>query len=330
MEKRAAADRNHILFQVFALAVGSVLLGVKFTAFRITGSNAILSDALESIINVIAGAFALYSLILAAKPRDHDHPYGHGKIEFISAGLEGTLIAMAGAGIIYQSIHDLLQPEYVLTSLDIGLYLTAGAGAVNYALGFGTEWFGKKHRSATMAASGKHLKSDGYTSLGLVIGLVVVLVTGIYWLDAVIAIGFGAFIAWTGFREIRKSLAGIMDEADFGIINEIIDELESARNANWIDLHNLRVIRFGKLVHVDCHVTMPYYLTVQEAHDEVDRIERVISAKHPQGLEMFIHSDPCIPSSCRICTKEDCPVRQHSFEKRIEWRADVVVRNRKH
>jgi len=323
-------DNRHIRFQQLVLAIGVLLLLVKFTAFNITGANAILSDALESIINVVAGSFALYSLVLAAKPRDRDHPYGHGKIEFVSAGLEGTLILLAGGAIIYQSVHDLLQPEYALTSLDIGLYLTAGAGAVNFALGAGTEWFGKKYRSVTMIASGKHLKSDGYTSLGLIIGLTVVLITGIHWLDAVIAIAFGVFISWTGFREMRKSLAGIMDEADFGIINEIIAELETARNANWIDLHNLRVIRFGKVVHVDCHVTMPYYLTVQEAHDEVDRIEKTIAAQHPQGLEMFIHSDPCIPSSCRICIKEDCPVRQHPFEQRMEWRLDNVTMNSKH
>jgi len=307
-----AEDRRHIRFQVFAIAVGTVLLVVKFTAFRITGSNAILSDALESIINVAAGSFALFSLLLAAKPRDREHPYGHGKIEFISAGFEGTLILLAGGAIIYRSVSDLLGEGYELASLDTGLYLTAAAGAVNYALGHGTEWYGHRYRSATMVASGKHLKSDAF------------------WLDAVIAIGFGLFIGWTGFREIRKSLAGIMDEADFGLIDELIAELEASRNANWIDLHNFRVIKFGKVVHVDCHVTMPHYFTVQQAHDEIDRMEQVIGAKHPMGLEMFIHSDPCVPTSCRICTKTDCPVRQHPFEKRIEWRADVVVRNRKH
>lgn len=330
MERHTVTDRNHIRFQVFALAVGTLLLAVKFIAFRITGSNAILSDALESIINVAAGSFALFSLILAAKPRDREHPYGHGKIEFVSAGFEGSLILLAGVAIIYQSVSDLLGGSYELTSLDIGLYLTAAAGAVNFALGWGTEWYGNRYRSATMVASGKHLKSDAYTSLGLIIGLAVVLLTEIFWLDALIAIGFGLFIGWTGFREIRKSLAGIMDEADFGLIDELIAELESNRNANWIDLHNFRVIKFGKVVHVDCHVTMPYYLTVQQAHDEIDLMERTIAAKHPLGLEMFIHSDPCVPTSCRICTKTDCPVRQHPFANRVEWRADVVVKNRKH
>lgn len=323
-------DNRHIRFQILAISLGVVLLSIKFAAFHITGSNAILSDALESIINVAAGSFALFSLLLAAKPRDREHPYGHGKIEFISAGFEGTLILLAGAAIVYKAVHDLLLPSYQLASLDLGLYLTAAAGAVNYALGWGTERYGNRYRSPTMVASGKHLKSDAYSSLGLIIGLAVVMLTEVFWLDAVIAIGFGIFIGWTGFREIRKSLAGIMDEADFELIDELIAELESSRNANWIDLHNFRVIKFGKVVHVDCHVTMPHYLTVRDAHDEIDRMEQVIAAKHPLGLEMFIHSDPCVPTSCRICTKTDCPVRQHPFEKRIEWRADVVVKNRKH
>jgi cation diffusion facilitator family transporter len=325
-----ASDNRHIRFQAFALGMGALLMGVKFAAFGITGSNAILSDALESIINVIAGAFALYSLILAAKPRDHDHPYGHGKIEFLSAGLEGTLIVLAGGAIVYQSVHDLLQPSYAIESLDIGIYLTAGAGAVNYLLGWATERYGLKYLSVTMIASGKHLKSDGYTSLGLVAGLVVVMLTGILWLDAFIAIGFGGFIAWTGFREIRKSLAGIMDEADFSVIEGIIDELEDCRNPNWIDLHNLRVIKFGKLVHVDCHVTMPHYLTVQQAHDEIDLIEKTVALKHPEGLEMFVHADPCLPSSCRVCIKDDCPVRVHPFEQRVDWSLSNVTLNRKH
>lgn len=309
--------------------MGVVLLGIKFGAFHVTGSNAILSDALESIINVVAGAFALYSIVLAAKPRDPDHPYGHGKIEFISAGIEGTLILLAGAAIIARSVHSLFNPV-ALESLNIGLVLTALAGAINYALGWGTEWYGGKYKSVTMTASGKHLKSDAYSSAGLVLGLVVVMLTDILWLDAAIAIAFGLLIGWTGLRELRKSLAGIMDEADFDIIEGIITEMSAARNANWIDLHNLRVIKFGKLIHVDCHVTMPYYFTVQQAHDEVDRIEHTIRAKHPEGLEMFIHSDPCIPTSCRICTVADCPVRQHPFEERLEWKLDNVIVNKKH
>ena len=304
-------------------------MGVKFIAFRATGSNAILSDAMESIINVVAGAFALYSLIVAAKPRDKDHPYGHGKIEFISSGIEGTLILIAGIAIVWKAVGDLIDP-HELTKLDLGLYLSAGAGLVNYALGWITESYGRKHRSPTMVASGKHLKSDGYTSLGLIIGLAIVMWTGLVWIDSVIAIGFGLFIGLIGLREIRKSVAGIMDEADFNLLESLVSSLNKNRSENWIDLHNLRAQKFGKSIHIDCHLTVPYFFTVKEAHEEIEGLEQLISEQHPEELEMFIHADPCIPESCRICQKKDCPKRSTLFEERIDWKLDSVLENRKH
>lgn len=322
-------DRKYIRFQLLVVLVGAVVMAVKFFAFFITSSNAILSDALESIINVVAGSFALYSLILASKPKDRDHPYGHGKIEFISAGIEGTLILVAGGVIITRSVMDLLgTPE--LTSLDTGLYLSAGAGLINYLLGFGTEHYGKKYRSPTMIASGKHLKSDGYTSVGLIVGLTTVLLTGWIWLDSLIAMGFGAYIGLIGFREIRKSVAGIMDEADFELLHALIAKIENQRTPNWIDLHNLRAQRFGKALHVDCHMTLPYYFTVREAHHELDKVEALIAAHHPDEVEMFIHADPCEPTSCRICSKSDCPVRSHPHQERITWELSNVLKNRQH
>ncbi len=217
-------DKKYIHFQWFAVSIGVVILLIKFYAFHVTGSNAILSDALESIINVMAGSFALYSLILAAKPKDRDHPYGHGKIEFISSGIEGTLILLAGFSIVAKSAHDLFN-QHELESLDLGLYLVAGAGLTNYVLGWFTESYGKKNHSPTMVASGKHLKSDGYTSVGLIIGLGIVMLTGLIWVDSVVAIAFGIYIAFVGVKEIRKSVAGIMDEADFELLEGLISEL---------------------------------------------------------------------------------------------------------
>ena len=249
------ADRKYIRFQWFAVSIGVVILLVKFLAFHLTNSNAILSDALESIINVVAGSFALYSLILAAKPKDRDHPYGHGKIEFISSGIEGTLILLAGVSIIAKSIHDLFN-IHELTELDLGLYLSAGAGLINYTLGWFTERYGNSNNSPTMIASGKHLKSDGYTSLGLILGLAVVLFTGMYWVDSAIAAAFGAYISFIGIKEIRKSVAGIMDEADFELLEELITDIDGDRNENWIDLHNFRAQKFGKGIHIDCHLTI--------------------------------------------------------------------------
>lgn len=322
-------ERKYIRFQWFAVSVGVVVLVIKFYAFRITGSNAILSDALESIINVVAGSFALYSLILAAKPKDRDHPYGHGKIEFISSGIEGTLILIAGTGIVFKSIHDLTNARE-LVQLDLGLYLSAGAGLINYVLGRFTESYGRKNHSPTMVASGKHLMSDGYTTIGLILGLGIVIITKLYWVDSVIAIGFGAYIGLVGIREVRKSVAGIMDEADFELLEGLISKIDSERNGNWIDLHNFRAQKFGKGIHIDCHLTLPYYFTVEEAHRELDRVEKIVSGNYAEGVEMFIHADPCIPTSCRICTKTDCAVRKNPFEERITWELDAVLQNSKH
>ncbi|MFM1875661.1 MAG: hypothetical protein RL266_1398 [Bacteroidota bacterium] len=322
-------DKKYIRFQWFAVSVGFVILLIKFYAFHVTGSNAILSDALESIINVVAGSFALYSLILAAKPKDRDHPYGHGKIEFISSGIEGTLILLAGISIVLKSAHDLFA-QHVLESIDLGLYLSAGAGLINYALGWATELYGKKNHSPTMVASGKHLKSDGYTSLGLILGLGIVLFTGLTWVDSVVALGFGGYIGFVGAKEIRKSVAGIMDEADFDLLGDLITDIDSKRNENWIDLHNFRAQKFGKGIHIDCHLTLPYYFTVEEAHAQIDQIEQIVSHNYPESVEMFIHADPCIPTSCRICSKADCHVRGSAFEQKITWELDSVLENRKH
>lgn len=322
-------NKKYIRFQWFAVSMGVVILLIKFYAFHATGSNAILSDALESIINVVAGSFALYSLILAAKPKDRDHPYGHGKIEFISSGIEGTLILLAGFSIVAKSVHDLFQ-EHNLVELDLGLYLVSGAGLINYVLGWYTELYGKRNHSPTMVASGRHLKSDGYTSIGLIVGLGIVMLTGLNWVDSVIALIFGFYISFIGLKEIRKSVAGIMDEADFELLEGLISEIDTKRNENWIDMHNFRAQKFGKGIHIDCHLTLPYFFTVEEAHLEIDRIEQLVRENYPESVEMFIHADPCIPTSCRICTKKDCIVRQSQFEERITWELDTVLRNSKH
>lgn len=322
-------ENPYIRFQKIAVVAGVIILALKFIAFFITNSNAIFSDAMESIVNVAAGSFALYSLILAAKPRDKDHPYGHGKIEFISAGIEGTLILIAGVGIVYKSVEGLIL-ENELTQLHLGIYIAGSAGLINFILGKVTERYGIKYNSAAMIASGKHLMSDGYTSAGMIAGLGFVKLTGWMWVDSVIALGFGLFIGFIGIKEIRKSVAGIMDEADFEMVNQLVSKIDANRSENWIDLHNFRAQKFGKNIHIDCHLTVPYYLTVEEAHNEIDALEKFVDEQHQDGIEMFIHTDPCTPKSCRICTKSSCNVRQQPFEEKIEWNLDSVHRNRQH
>lgn len=302
---------------------------VKFIAFFITHSNAILSDALESIINVVAGAFAYYSLKVASKPKDIDHPYGHGKIEFISAGFEGGLILLAGIVIIGKSVMNILHP-IVIDQLETGAILATIAGAANFILGRFLIKTGEKHTSITLIADGKHLQSDTWSSLGLVLGVVFIYITGWVWLDNVFAIIFGGVIIFTGYKLVRKSLAGLMDEADENIINDVIQVLNEHRNKNWIDIHNLRILQYGSSYHIDCHITLPWYNDLRTSHDELKNIEDLITAKFHDKVELFIHPDPCLPFSCSLCQLTECPVRQRPFDRKIEWTSANVLRNEKH
>ena len=321
---------ENIRLQVLVVAVGVLLLLAKFIAFFLTNSNAILTDALESIINVVAGGFSLYSLILSALPRDENHPYGHGKIEFIAATLEGSLILVAGGIIIIKSIYNLIEPV-PLQQLDIGILLIAVSGVINFIVGFITSRKGKKSKSMVLTAGGKHLISDAYSTAGILVGLVLIYFTGWIWVDSVVAILFGIIICVTGTRILRGSVAGIMDEADYELLKDIVKVLNENRRENWIDIHNLRIIKYGSTLHIDCHLTVPWYLNVMEAHDEVEAVGKVIREKIDSSIELFVHTDPCIEPSCSVCTKKDtCDVRQHPFKARVEWEFEKVITDRKH
>jgi cation diffusion facilitator family transporter len=329
---------QNIRIQKWAVGIGAILLLGKFFAYYVTNSSTVLTDALESIINVVAGALGLYSLILSARPKDENHPYGHGKVEFISAGVEGTLIFLAGIIIIGQAIWSLVFGGREIQQIDIGIYITTFAGFVNYALGHLTERQGRKSGSQALIASGKHLKSDAYSTIGMIVGLIAILLVQSVWksnewaivLDNIVAIVFGGIIGWTGYGILRESVAGIMDEVDYSLVEEIVDLLNKNRLDNWIDVHNLRIIKYGPALHIDCHITLPWYYNAREAHDEVDRLEEVLSRCIDTEVELFVHVDPCIPSSCHLCQLQDCPERQEAFKEKVLWKADNIMLNRKH
>ena len=307
----------------------SVLLVAKFIAYYVTDSVSILTDALESIVNVVAGFIGLYSLYVAAKPRDMDHPYGHGKAEFVSAAVEGTLVFSAGLIIIYSAVRNFFFPM-PLHQLDLGIYLVAGTAIVNYFLGFISLKQGKKNNSLALMASGKHLQTDTYSTLAIIAGLVLISFTGFLWIDGLVAICFGLYIVYTGYKIIRASLAGIMDEADMKLLEKMVDRLEKNRRDNWIDLHNLRVIKYGDVLHIDCHLTVPWYFNIHQAHFEIDELGKLIRSNFGESLEFFVHSDGCLYFQCHICKKQDCPVRQHRFKGSIDWTLDNALQNEKH
>lgn len=323
------AQTQNLQVQKWVAAISVLLLAVKFIAYYVTHSVSILTDALESIVNVAAGFIGLYSLYIAAKPRDIDHPYGHGKAEFISAAIEGTLITSAGAIIIYKAIRSLITPVE-LQKLDYGIYLVAAAGVINYIVGFVTESKGKKSKSLALTASGKHLKSDSYSTFGIIVGLILIYFTDLKWIDPAVAIIVAIIIIYTGYKILRKSIAGIMDEADIELLKKIVDLLNKNKRENWVDLHNLRVIKYGAILHIDCHLTVPWYLNVNEAHAEVEALSSLVRNEFGESVELFVHVDGCLPFSCKVCNKQNCNVRKHNFEKRIDWTLTNVLQDQKH
>ncbi|MEY2903148.1 MAG: hypothetical protein RLY89_2254 [Bacteroidota bacterium] len=321
--------QQNLKLQKWITLLSVVLFVLKIAAYYFTHSMAILTDALESIVNVIAGFIGLYSLYVAAKPRDIDHPYGHGKAEFVSAAVEGGLIVAAGIMILYETIQNLIH-ENPLESLDTGLILIAITAVINYVAGAYCISLGKKNNSMALMASGKHLQVDTYSTAAIIVGLGLMLLTKLYWLDKAIAGVMGLFIIYNGYKIIRSSLAGIMDEADMELLNKFIAVLNEKKQENWIDLHNLRVIKYGSLLHVDCHFTVPWYLNVHEAHNEIDALASLIQQEFGDRIELFVHTDGCLPFSCSICSKTDCTVRQHPFQHKVEWTMENLVSNKKH
>ncbi|MGA6924945.1 MAG: cation diffusion facilitator family transporter [Desulfosarcina sp.] len=275
-----------------SLLVSVVLMAVKFYTFHLTHSSAVLSDALESIINVVAAAFAVMSIWMAAQPPDSNHPYGHGKIEYFSAGFEGALIIIAAIGIFKTGLSHLFMP-HPLANLSAGLVILVAASLVNLCLGLGLVKIGKKARSLTLIADGKHVLTDVYTSVGVVVGLVLVSVTGWLWIDGVTACLVGVNILLTGIRLVRQSFSALMHASDPVLLDDISRLLEQHRDPLWIDVHQLRAWRSGNFVHIDLHLVLPNSYRLDDAHLRAKALERLLIDHFQGNADVLIHMDPC-------------------------------------
>lgn len=323
------SSQYNLKVQKWVTALSVVLFVSKVVAYFLTHSLAILTDALESIVNVIAGGIGLYSLYVAAKPKDEQHPYGHGKAEFVSAAIEGTLIVAAGLIILYETALNIISPEPI-GKLDTGLILVAITAAINFAAGSVCIKIGSRNRSLALQATGKHLQTDTYSTLAIIFGLLVMLLTGLLWIDKAIAVAMSGYIIYNGYQIIRASLAGIMDEQDMQLLQQITDVLNENRRVNWIDFHNFRIIKYGSHLHIDCHLTVPWYLNVHEAQTEIDTLITLIRSKFGDSIEFFVHNDGCKGFSCPLCDKFSCPVRQHPFEHKLKWTLANLLENQMH
>lgn len=302
---------------LISLSVGAGMFLAKMGAYLLTGSAAIFSDAAESVVHVLATLMAFYSIILSSKPADESHPYGHGNIEYFSAGTEGMLIIFAAIYIIYESVFSLIRGP-VLKQLGFGAIIISAASVINLLLGFYLVRTGKKTNSLTLVADGKHVLTDSYTSFGVIVGVFCVLFTGYKILDPLFAIGVALNILYTGYKLIRQSIGGLMHENDPKLMQQLADKLISIKKDHWIDIHELRFWRSGEKMFMDFHIIYPYYFTIKQSHTEEKVIRDSINQTFPE-TQVKIHFDYCIPELCKFCGYFECKFRHDDKDKDFEW-----------
>lgn len=302
-----------------------ILFAGKLIAYFLTSSVGILTDALESTVNVLTGFISLYSISVALKPRDANHPFGHGKIESLSASVEGILILFAGLIIIFEAIKRLFNPIEI-QQLDIGIIIIAVAGIINYVLGYYSIRTGRKYDSIALVSGGKHLQSDTYSTIGLVIGLILLLVTKLVWLDSAIAILFGSIIIYTGYKILKETTSNLMDEADIDVLKVIVEILSTNKSKHWIRINNLKLIKYGDAFHIDFDLTLPWYMNISDAHKEGDLIMKIISDNYSKNIDFTIHTDECKPDLCKHCRIFDCTYRIHEFSTDMAWTLDKIIK----
>ena len=315
-------------FQQIIAFIGVLLFIGKLIAWQLTDSDAVFSDAMESIVNIIAAFMGLYSLYLCNKPRDADHPYGHGKVEFVTSAVEGALISIAGVLIIIEAVSSFIN-GITLNRLDWGITIIAFTALMNYIMGYISEQKGKRQNSLVLISSGKHLQSDTVSTIGVVVSLLLVHFTGWVWLDPLVAFIFGGYIIIVGGKIVRKALSGIMDEKDEAFFAELVSILETNRKKEWIDIHNMRIQQFGAHLHIDGHITLPYYYPLKEAHTEMEKVIHLLAEKIDRTIEFNFHLDYCKPFSCELCTI-DCKFRQKPFVKTVQWDVKNIAGVAKH
>ncbi len=312
----AAADqRDRMRAGFVSLVAGAAILGAKFLAWHLTGSTAVLSDALESIVNVVAAVFLLGSLRFAGTPADRNHPYGHGKIEYFSAVFEGGLVTFAGVSILVSAVVA-VGAARMPGALDLGLAITGGAALANAVLGLWLVRQGRRSRSLALVADGKHVLADVWTSAGVVGGLALVSLTRLWWIDPLVAALVGLWLLREGFGLVRQAAGGLLDEEDRDTLEKLLATMEAERPRGLIRVHHLRALRAGARTHVDAHLVMPEFWTIERSHAISDALEQRIDRALHGTVDVVFHADPCRREYCARCDVSDCAVRVEDFVHR--------------
>ncbi len=291
---------------LISLSVGVILLAGKWAAYALTDSRAILSDALESIVNVAAAGFAFTSILLGSRPPDPKYPYGYGKIDYFSAGFEGGLILLASCMMIVEGVRGLWE-GVVPHQLDLGLLIVVGASVANLVLGRWLVRLGRRTGSLVLEADGHHVLADAYTSFGVVAGVGLVRLTRLPWLDGLVAIVVALNILRTGWRLVRAGITGLMDRADPSLLTRIVVALQGARQGGWVDLHQLRAWQAGDRVFVDFHMVVPPSWSVGQLHEAINACRSAVREALGPACEVQIHFDPDTPHHAEQAPGREAP-----------------------
>jgi cation diffusion facilitator family transporter len=323
--RREVTERLAVRAGLVSVVAGALIMLAKFIGWAVTGSSAVFADAAESIVNVMAAAVATWSVAVSSRPADADHPYGHGKAESASAAVEGGLIMVAATLIAVDAVGDLLLGP-ALRQIGVGIAISAATALANLGLGLWLVRVGRRAGSEAIEADGVHVMTDVVTTAGTLVALLAVKFTGIALIDPLAALAVAANIVWTGSRVIRRALATLLDEADFSLLGRIVAALEQQRRPEWVEIHQLRAQVSGPFTHLDLHLIVPRYFTIEQAHLIGDDLERRLLEAQPGGAESVVHLDPCTPRHCPACSMADCPVRAVPCSAPFEWSVESLTR----
>ncbi|MEK6773394.1 MAG: cation diffusion facilitator family transporter [Bdellovibrionota bacterium] len=309
---------------LLTVLVSIIVLTLKFWAYFQTKSSSVLSDALETVVNVVAAIVGLAVIHYTLKPKDEGHPYGHGKVEYFSAAFEGGLILFASITILAESINFLLHP-HPLQKLDIGIFYVSLATGINWLMAKYLRRVGNNVKSETLMASSSHLMSDVVTTFGVLLSLGLVYLTGLVWIDGVVTFVIAIHLLFEGSKIIRRSIAGLTDEIDDQSLLALSVAIKKNCKPGIIDIHNVRAIRSGGFHHIDAHLVIPEFWDVAMAHELAHDFEEKVVADYPYDGEFAFHLDPCKRKYCKFCDVKSCPVRQVLFEQTRSFQVKDII-----
>jgi cation diffusion facilitator family transporter len=310
------AARAKSIGAAVSVGVGVLVLAIKFFAYFVTHSQAVYSDAVESIVNVLAAVLSFGVIYYANKPADEDHPYGHGKMENFSVAFEGGLVTIAAVFVAIEAIGG-FSKQTPLQKLDLGLVLIVVAGLMNLGLGIYLKKLGTKYNSDALVASGTHVMTDFQTTAATLLALGLVHLTGVQWIDPLIAMLFAIHLGFAGSRLVKKAIGELMDAEDLTTLEALAQLFTKHIGDGIIQVHHTKVIRSGGFHHIDAHLVVPEFWSIEEAHHKLDLFENKVLRDYRFDGEANFHLDPCRKNYCRVCDLPDCKIRQAKFEEKM-------------